>query len=129
MIPLGDRKLVTDGVVLEGTYKGDAHRCAVVQVTGAGGVPFLAFVVDGAAAFKSPTSAAESITGSARNGYAFWTIDDTHKVNATERKAARAAFPGPQVDAALVKATEAAARQTPSKSGRAVAKRAPARAR
>ena len=59
------------GQTLAGKYKGMEHTCEVVEHE-----ERLYFVLPKDRVFKSPSAAGKSVTGTATNGYRFWSIPE-----------------------------------------------------
>jgi hypothetical protein len=72
-MPIEDRNLQA-GFVLVGRHKGTAHRCAVVETPEG-----VRYQVDGGEIFRSPSSAAQHVTGGAVNGWVFWSVEGSEK--------------------------------------------------
>ena len=63
------KSAIKAGLTLVGRYKGEEHICEVVEHDGR-----LYFVLPKGRVFKSPSAAGKAVTGTATNGYRFWTI-------------------------------------------------------
>ncbi len=75
------------GQTLVAKYKKQQHTCEVVEHDGR-----LRFVLPKGRVFKSPSAAGKAVTGTATNGYRFWSIPDKPPTGQPARQqAARAA--------------------------------------
>ena len=75
------------GLTLVGKYKGEEHTCEVVEHD-----ERLHFVLPKGRVFKSPSAAGKAVTGTATNGYRFWSIPDNPPAGqAARQQAAQAA--------------------------------------
>ena len=75
------------GQTLVAKYKKQQHSCEVVEHEGR-----MYFVLPKGQVFKSPSAAGKAVTGTATNGYRFWSIADKPPAGQTARQqAARAA--------------------------------------
>ena len=63
---------INAGLTLVGKYKGELHTCEVVEHD-----ERLHFVLRDGHAYTSPSAAGKAITGTATNGYRFWSVPDT----------------------------------------------------
>ena len=63
------KSAIKAGLTLVAKYKGQAHTCEVVERD-----ERLYFVLRKGGVFKSPSAAGKAITGTATNGYRFWSI-------------------------------------------------------
>ena len=63
---------INAGLTLVGKYKGELHTCEVVEQD-----ERLHFVLRDGHAYTSPSAAGKAITGTATNGYRFWSVPDT----------------------------------------------------
>ena len=59
------------GLTLVGKYKGELHTCEVVERD-----ERLYFVRPDGQCFTSPSSAGKAVTGTATNGYRFWSVPE-----------------------------------------------------
>ncbi len=69
-----DRNL-KPGMVLVATGKHDGRRCDVVEADGG-----VAFRLDDGQEFASPSAAGSAVTGTACNGWAFWSVEGVEVV-------------------------------------------------
>ncbi len=65
------KEQISAGQTLVAKYKGEQHSCEVVEQQGK-----RYFVLPGGRVSKSPSAAGTAITGTATNGYRFWSIPD-----------------------------------------------------
>ena len=81
------KEKIRAGQTLVARYKKQQHTCEVVEHDGR-----LYFVLRDGRVFKSPSAAGNVVTGTATNGYRFWSIPDKPPAGqAARRQAARAA--------------------------------------
>src|SRR5690606_14962317 len=87
------------GTVLVGRYKGQAHRCTVVEAEGKKG-----YALEDGTIFASPSAAASKLMdGGSVNGWRFWSLEaDYVEKPAKESKASKAAK-APSVATKMVK--------------------------
>jgi hypothetical protein len=84
-MPIDDRAL-PPGTVLVGRYKGKQRRCTVVDTPDG-----LRYQLDDGSEHQSPSGAARAVAGGvARNGWRFWSLDQTPR-SRPGRKPARVA--------------------------------------
>ena len=65
------KEQIRAGQTLVAKYKQQQHTCEVVEHGGR-----LYFVLPKGRLFKSPSAAGKAVTGTATNGYRFWSIPD-----------------------------------------------------
>ena len=65
------KEQIRAGQTLVAKYKKQQHTCEVVEHDGR-----LYFVLPKGRLFKSPSAAGKAVTGTATNGYRFWSIPD-----------------------------------------------------
>ena len=81
------KSAIKAGLTLVGKYKGEQYTCEVVEHG-----ERLYFVLPKGEVFKSPSAAGKAVTGTATNGYRFWSVPDKGPRGAEKRqKAAREA--------------------------------------
>ncbi len=82
------KSTIKAGLTLVAKYKGQAHTCEVVEHD-----ERLYFVLPKGEVFRSPSAAGKAVTGTATNGYRFWSIPPTAPAGQPKRqKAALAAI-------------------------------------
>ena len=89
------KEQIRAGQTLVAKYKKQQHTCEVVEHDGR-----LYFVLPKGRVFKSPSAAGKAVTGTATNGYRFWSIPDKPPAGQPARRqaaqaAAQRATPGP----------------------------------
>jgi len=81
------KEKIRAGQTLVAKYKKQQHTCEVVEHDGR-----LYFVLPKGRVFKSPSAAGKAVTGTATNGYRFWSIPDKPPAGqAARQQAAQAA--------------------------------------
>jgi hypothetical protein len=65
------KSAIEEGLTLVASYKGERHSCEVVEQDGR-----LYFVLADGRVYRSPSAAGKAITGTATNGYRFWSIPE-----------------------------------------------------
>ena len=91
------------GLTLVGKYKGELHTCEVVERD-----ERLYFVRPDGQCFTSPSSAGKAVTGTATNGYRFWSVPEQAPSGQPGRqKAARLAVAAVTADQPMSTAAEA----------------------
>ncbi len=90
------KSAIKAGLTLVGRYKGDGFSCEVVEHD-----ERLYFVLPKGEVFRSPSAAGSAITGTATNGYRFWSIPDKAPSGQPSRqRAAQEAVAATAADAA-----------------------------
>ena len=90
------KSAIKAGLTLVGKYKGEQYTCEVVEHD-----ERLCFVLPKGEVFKSPSAAGKAITGTATNGYRFWSIpDEAPSGQQGRQKAAREAVAAVTADEA-----------------------------
>ena len=89
------KEQIRAGQTLVAKYKKQQHTCEVVEHDGR-----LYFVLPKGRVFKSPSAAGKAVTGTATNGYRFWSSPDKPPAGQPARQqaaqaAAQRATPGP----------------------------------
>ena len=91
------------GLTLVGKYKGELHTCEVVEHD-----ERLHFVLRDGHAYTSPSAAGKAVTGTATNGYRFWSVPEKAPSGQPGRqKAARLAVAAVTADQPMSTAAEA----------------------
>ncbi len=81
------KEQIRAGQTLVAKYKKQQHTCEVIEHDAR-----LYFVLPKGRAFKSPSAAGKAVTGTATNGYRFWSIPDQPPAGqAARQQAAQAA--------------------------------------
>ncbi len=75
------KSAIKAGLTLVAKYKGAQHTCEVVEHD-----ERLYFVLPKGEVFKSPSAAKKAITGTATNGYRFWSIPEPAPVGRPKRQ-------------------------------------------
>ena len=90
------KSAIKAGLTLVAKYKGEQYTCEVVEHD-----ERLYFVLPKSEVFKSPSAAGKAVTGTATNGYRFWSVPDKAPGGQQgRRKAAQAAVASTTADAA-----------------------------
>ena len=74
------KSAIKAGLTLVGKYKGEEHTCEVVEHD-----ERLYFVLPKGQVFKSPSAAGKAVTGTATNGYRFWSMPEKAPSGAEKR--------------------------------------------
>ncbi len=83
------KSAIKAGLTLVGKYKGEQHTCEVVEHDGR-----LYFVLPNGEVFKSPSAAGKAVSGTATNGYRFWSIPPKAPAGQPKRQKAALAAVG-----------------------------------
>ena len=81
------KSTIKAGLTLAAKYKGEQYTCEVVEHD-----KRLYFVLPTGEVFRSPSAAGKAVTGTATNGYRFWSVPDKPPAGqAARQQAAQAA--------------------------------------
>ena len=83
------KSAIKAGQTLVGKYKGEQHTCEVIEHE-----ERLYFVLPKGEVFKSPSAAGKAVTGTATNGYRFWSIPKIAPPGQVQRQQAALAASG-----------------------------------